>query len=1261
MHTKFLNMTLAAIAVCSAGLLGSCQKDELYGQEEFLSHVPENVALEEFSETSFTISWDYVNGATSYTVQLVDMDEVPTEATVYTTTNESAHAFSFSQDDIDKGTVNTVWYARVRANFPRNNYSNWVYVTYDDSDERAVLITGLGKVRIIPELSVLKTTSSSLTYEWSFTEDAASDAANSYELCLYSDEACENLVVGWTINGDDGIFSTGAGDLTRFTFSGLDAATTYYAKVRNTSLGGIVSSAVAGTTSEAGPAVTATEAGSAKAGDVIVSEEFAKVYHGGDVANCAAAYYIASDYRSENIKASGMDAENCNVTKFTANEFDVFDGGGVTAEYTQGTGLSEWAHVANAAGRSGYIKLGAGSANASLWTPELKALPAGSSTVKVSFSAKNYSERVDGSSADPGKLIVSAVAGAEISDKRVASGGTVIAQSAEIDITGAATEFQTFEVTLQNVTPDSRISIGTVEKRALIDNIVVTYVGATVMEKLSAPANVAFDQEAIFSNQLTLKWDAVENAFSYTVKWWKDGDDSNAQEVTANANSYVLEGLEPNTKYFAQVKACVYENPDYDSDYSEAVECSTNDAEIPVIPINVTLMEATSSTLTYEWAVEDDENSADYSYNVELYKDQTCSDLFVSWIVGGVFTASGQTNVRFTFSGLEAGTSYYAKITRTDEDLDPAASEVITSQTTTFNYTVSTNAEAKAGDVLVAYDFSKLIHGGDVARKAAGANGGASVRGQYTPMTGVNPTDKGTVAAWNNEFNFFNGGSVTTAYTEGTGLGDWAGSGNTSTRPGYAKIGGGKAYAGLYTPVLSTIPEGATATVKVSFSAQIYAESANFCEAVQVSAVDGVTVGAKNQASGGTETDKNIIDITSADGHFADFETTLEGVTSTSRIRIGSDESRPASENKTRFLLDNVVVTVVDVVYAQQLATPANVRFSTPDTDGELTLNWDKVDNAASYSIEYWKTAESDDVRTATAKAEETSISLTGLDATTEYSARVKAIASGNEYTDSEWSSVAKATTTTPADPTLADVTGLTVSDRDFSSLTITWNAVPNASGYKVSYNGAEQTVSDATAFTATGFGQGTDVTFSVIALSPQGDQYNSKNPATVSGKTGSVSQYATSRTTVTMAWEDIAEDRTYTVELANSNSAPSKTAQFTYKYGSKDASYNPQYYYPTRFTFTAFVDNSSKAISSEDNKLQPGTTYYVRVKQGDAASEKPWSEYVAVTTSSRSVPAGEIYFEGFDNMLMGGDIVNQAVAMNYKAGGGQDECFFNI
>ena len=825
MHTKFLNISLAAIAVCSAGLLSSCQKDELYGQEEFLSHVPENVALEEFSETSFTISWDYVNGATSYTVQLVDMDENPTEGTIYTTTDESAHAFSFSQDDIDKGTVNTVWYARVRANFPRNNYSNWVYVTYDDSDERAVLITGLGKVRIIPELSVLKATSSSLTYEWSFTEDAASDAANSYELCLYSDEACENLVVGWTINGDDGIFSTGAGDLTRFTFSGLDAATTYYAKVRNTSLGGIVSSAVAGTTSEAGPAVTATEAGSAKAGDVIVSEEFAKVYHGGDVANCAAAYYIASDYRSENIKASGMDAENCNVTKFTANEFDVFDGGGVTSEYTQGTGLSEWAHVANAAGRSGYIKLGAGSANASLWTPELQALPAGASTVKVSFSAKNYSERIDGSSADPGKLIVSAVAGAEISAKRVASGGTVIAQSAEIDITGAATEFQTFEVTLQNVTPDSRISIGTVEKRALIDNIVVTYVGPAEITKLSVPANVAFDTDAVFADQLTLKWDAVEGATSYTVKYWADGQEASSTEVPGiSENTYNITGLTANTTYYASVKACSFFGSEYDSDYSTAVNTTTSEEEVPGIALKIVAQ--TTSTIVVEW--EQAGSETQYTLEIEEQGNSANKKTFTYDWADATGFSSGDVPFRFVFNYagdtwpdayLSADKTYRIRIKAGGADSENQFSDDITGTVLQYN--------APAGEIFHE-NFDRFM-GSDAVNLATGVTTKSKITteaGLSTMFTNFQYKD------WVTGGGAMNAGSGTYGdpyrmmffMEEGWTIGDFkGGNGTHNAFCGCFRIGGDNANQGyIATPAMSSLTEATNVTVNFKTAVNVY-------------------------------------------------------------------------------------------------------------------------------------------------------------------------------------------------------------------------------------------------------------------------------------------------------------------------------------------------------------------------------------------------------------------------------------------------------
>ncbi len=1229
---KKLSILSCLSALCASFLICSCVKEEEYGQAQYLQHTPKNVTLEEYTENTFTVSWDYTGGATSYTVQLVDMDENPTEGTIYTTSTESSYEFAFSKTDIQNLKVNTVWYARVRANFPQNNYSDWAYVTYDDSDERAVLITGQGKVKVIPHLELLDATSSSLTYSWSFTDGGAKDAASSYSICLYSDSGCKDLVVGWTAKD---IFSTGAGDLLRFTFSGLDASTGYFAKVVNNSIGGISTPAAEGTTMEAAAAVTATEAGSAKPGDILVSEDFSKIYHGGDVANCSAAYYIPADWRKENLKAEGMDMEGCSPTKFTANEFDVFDGGSVTEEYTQGTGLGSWAHTETAAGRSGYIKLGASTASASIWTPELSALP-GISTVKVSFSAKNYSERADGSSADPGKIIVKAVSCAAISAKRVASGGTVLSQSAEIDITGTADGFGKFEAVLQNVTPDSRISIGTVEKRALVDDITVTYIGPTEMTRLQAPANAAFDAEAIYSDQLTLRWDAVEGAFSYKARYWEEGNESDAIEAVANTNSYCLTGLKADTRYFAQVKACAFNAPEYDSEWCQAVQCSTNDEAIPVIPVNVSLLEATTSTLTYEWSITGNvAEDAAFDYNVELFKDQACSNLFVSWIVNGstgVFTAGGMTFVRFTFSCLDAGTTYYARVTRINSD-SIAQSEAIASTTKTSGYKVSGSNEAKAGDILVAEDFSGLIHGGDIARKAAAANGAAAVRGSYTPMTGVNPTDKGTVSSWNNEFNIFNGGSVTAAYTNGTGLGNWAGMGNTSTRPGYIKIGGGSAWGAIYTPALSALPAGSISTVKVSLSAQIYAEASKYCESIQVSLVENPSIASKNQASGGTVIDTRTIDITAADGKFMDYEVTLNGATPATRVMIGSDQASPAAGNKTRFLLDNVVVTAVSVTLPEKLATPSSVKFSEPSEAGVLSLSWDKVANAGSYLIQYWKKGSQDNAVTLT--AEDTCITLENLDAATVYTARVKAIAASQEYSDSGWSEEVSATTVTPADKTLADVQGLTVSDRGFSTLTASWNPVANAAGYKVSYGGNEETVSG-TSFTATGLDSGTEVEFSVTAVSPDGEQYSSRNPAVVSGKTLYVRIAARTTSTIVLEWEQYGSESQYTVEIAETGN-PGNSRTFTYDW-SKATAYSTGDV-PFRFVFNYAGSEWDSAYLSPDN------SYGMRVKAGASGSENAFSQPVTGTVLRHNAPAGEIFHEDFDK-FMGGDAQNLAAGV---------------
>lgn len=227
-------------------------------------------------------------------------------------------------------------------------------------------------------------------------------------------------------------------------------------------------------TAAAGPQAGATTPGSAKAGDILLAEDFSRVIHGGDIANFAAGYYPPSSNRGTYAAASGDNPSGFSATRCTANEFDVFSGGGVAAPYTEGTGLAAWGKSGNIAGRPGYVKMGAGSAAASLYTPELTALP-DAATVKVRFSAQAYSEKYDGSGADAGKILVKAVRGAVLGAKGAITGTVTEVSAADpVDISAAKARFREFEATLTNVTPDCRIVISTSEKRALLDNVVVT-------------------------------------------------------------------------------------------------------------------------------------------------------------------------------------------------------------------------------------------------------------------------------------------------------------------------------------------------------------------------------------------------------------------------------------------------------------------------------------------------------------------------------------------------------------------------------------------------------------------------------------------------------------------------------------------------------------------------------------------------------------------------------------------------------------------
>ena len=199
------------------------------------------------------------------------------------------------------------------------------------------------------------------------------------------------------------------------------------------------------------------------------------------------------------------------------------------------------------------------------------------------FSAQAYSEKYDGSGADAGKILVKAVRGAVLGAKGAITGTVTEVSAADpVDISAAKARFREFEATLTNVTPDCRIVISTSEKRALLDNVVVTCTAITPATKPAAPGGVSFDAAAA-ADRLTLKWNAVPDATSYTVAYWKGSASAPESEyayktgIASTATSQELTNLESNTSYWAKVKAV----GSLDSDWSETANATTMDSGRP--------------------------------------------------------------------------------------------------------------------------------------------------------------------------------------------------------------------------------------------------------------------------------------------------------------------------------------------------------------------------------------------------------------------------------------------------------------------------------------------------------------------------------------------------------------------------------------------------------------------------------------------------------------------------------------------------------
>lgn len=763
--------------------------------------------------------------------------------------------------------------------------------------------------------------------------------------------------------------------------------------------------------------------------------------------------------------------------------------------------------------------------------------------------------------------------------------------------------------------------------------------------KSKTPKNVKLLEYG--NKSLTICWDFVRGATSYTVQL-VDGDMNPVSEAlcmtTADIDYHEFTDLPTDRIYYGRVRA----NYPY-SATSDWVYVTEHDkpamlmASVGILDLDpqLKLHAASGSTLTFEWSYTDDKaTDAARSYNVELFRDEACTDLYVSWLADGklssgkgIFTAlAGYPVVRYTFSGLDPETTYYARITNLS--FADIQTPVVAGTTAQAGPKAAANTPAKAGDIVLAQDFSAFIHGGDIVNSAAGYNAvsGTDFRKTWEKAEGVNPQADGDrpLCNWATEFHIHTGGT-SAEYVEALGMKGWGSSGNTSTRPGYIKCGGGGGGIGiLYTPELAALPKNTTVTV--SFSASAYAEGENvYGSDIVVEAIEGAEFGSNNSVSKkGTAVASKVVDISSAVGRFETFTVTLDGLSPTSRIAFSSNPAQ-AGANKTRYLLDDIVVVYDGETKLEKLTVPANVKFDAEAVQPDkLTLKWDAVSGAASYTVACWADGTDESKAALVEKIDGTACTLDKLTPETKYNAKVKAVA-GRTATDSDWSAKASATTAEASQGKL-DAPANLKAEPGFSTVALTWDAVSGATGYSVTVdNGTPQTVTD-NAFTATGLTAGTSHDFSVVALAALAA--DNSDAATLQSKTLYVRIAAVTTSSIILEWEQAGDVSQYTVAIEEEGD-PSRSARFTYDW-SKASGYGS---IPLRFAFNYVGTEWASAA------LSPSASYRLRVKAGAADSDSAWSNDITGTVARRTAPAGEVFYEDFDR-FMGGDAVMTAVGV---------------
>lgn len=940
-----INKMLIAVLAMLAVVLSSCKDDDPTIGIDSGMPAPVDFVFDEMlsSNTSISVSWNaeqaIASGATSFTVQLIK--SVDNVGDVYdNNTTKGGMSTTISATDKENSLcafnglkAGRIYYVRMRANYPRSVFSEWVLASAAGAPARIKVGKGIVPDSEGPDAALMvrmgSISESTAIVEWSTTSFADNDAdkKNAYTLEIFEDEALSKLNVKWTYAANNTIWVGG----TKFILTDLKPATKYWARVIDTTNDEEAEILEFQTNASQAKAVPA----SAAAGDIILYEDFRDLIWGGDL------FYNAAGYSSQNRssatefwKAKGSDPLNSvPEAKFylvdRSVEMGMFN---TVGKALPTTSLKDWGLMAEdnsvsaICARPGQVKMGASNKCAWLCTPVLSCLtePA---TIELTFKAALYGS-------DPGQAIIEVLDNTTKADNYIITyGSRVVAH--EFNVTDTWKEYK---FTITNVTGASRIAIGANrngvagQHRFYLDDISV---------KLVAYGSVAVDLDApvvtleATPTTITANWETVTGARSYTVEYKKTTDSNWTPAGETGNTTFKIENLDQKTSYDVRVKATAGNS---ESDYSEAKTIET--PEITGV-VTTSLIKATESQLMISWSANNGDTAADIAddWKIELYKDVACTDLDVAFDI----TASSKLftwgtkwpapQPAFVFSGLDAEKDYWFKVTNTSKAISTTEK-----YTTTKSYAKEIPATpAAAGDVILYEDFSEFLWGSEPVYGCVGYSSNyRTTSTSIVKATGADPLaidgpDEKKMYYMVKEgtnMGLFNtlGGAIPTTRLKNWGvLVEKSKVGALLSGVGYLKLGAESECGTIVTPELSCL--SGNAKIKVSFDASPYQEvpkmdpltmkilvidgaSSNKVEKGDQVQGEDATYSATcvNVIMGGTTTVAQTFSLSSTYG-YAPYSYEISGVTPTSRIAIATDRNGVAGQH--RCYVDNIKIEVV--------------------------------------------------------------------------------------------------------------------------------------------------------------------------------------------------------------------------------------------------------------------------------------------------------------------------------------------------------------